>query len=344
MASPRIESGADAGKLVSMLYRSKATMPFPEAELADLASGAAERNRLRKVTGALFHDDGRFLQWIEGPRESIRELFTEICRDPRHTDIDVVSFGSAGHRLFADWNLRLYRRGQTVPELLGGAARTLRHAGGREGLSAMALELADGDSSAYVAALEALDGDVAESVALSELLMGSYARLLASDAVSDSGLAIGLALIQGAFRRHSIHVRDYPPTERGKALFVAPVPGEPHILSAVLASTALRNDGFPVIYELPLDGDELGRLVEQRACRGVVLASSGVCARPERLDAIRAAAETVRRAAPPGVRLALYGRVEHPDEAALRMTGVNAICRSAVQLSSYFDCSVRRIH
>lgn len=343
MASPRIESGADAGKLVSMLYRSKATVPFRGADLADLATGAAERNRVRKVTGALFHDDGRFLQWIEGPRESVRELFTEICRDSRHTDIDVVSFGSAGHRLFADWNLRLYRQGQTVPELLSGAARTLRYAGGPEAVSAMALELADGDSTGFLAALEAMDGDVAESVALCELLMGRYARLRADDAVNDAGLAIGLALIQGAFRRHSIHVRDYPSTERGKALFVAPVPGEPHILGAVLASTALRNDGFPVHYELPLDCRELGSLIGRQACQGVVLASSGVCARPERLDTIRAAAETVRRAAP-GVRLALYGRVEHPDEAALRVTGVNAICRSTIQLSSYFDCSARRIH
>lgn len=344
MASPRIESGADAGKLVSMLYRSKATVPFPDTDLADLASGAAERNRVRGVTGALFHDQGRFLQWIEGPQESVRELFGQISNDARHTDIDVVSYGSAGHRLFADWSLRLYCHGQTVPELLGGAARTLRFAGGPEGLSRTALELADGDASGFVAALETLDGDVAESVAFCELLMGCYARLRASDDVNDAGLAIALALIQGAFRRHSIHVRDYPPTQRGKALYVAPVPGEPHILGAVLASTALRDDGFPVAYELPIDCRELGRSLERRACRGVVLTSSGVSAQPERLDAIRAAAETIRRVVAPDVRLALYGRFDHPDEATLRMTGVNAICRSAVQLSSYFDCSARRIH
>ncbi len=344
MASPRIESGADAGKLVSMLYRSRAIVPFADPDLTDLASGAAERNRVRKVTGALFHDDGRFLQWIEGPRDSIRELFSEICRDPRHTDIDVVSFGSAGHRLFADWNLRLYQPGQTVPELLGGAARTLRHAGGRTRLSEMALQLADGDGAGFAAALDALDGDVAESVALTELLMGCYARLLATDAVSEAGLTVGLALIQGTFRRHTIHVRDYPPTERGQGLFVAPVPGEPHILGAVLASTALRNDGFPVTYQLPIDCRELGGVLGRRACRGVVLASSGVCARAERLEGIRAAAAAVREAAGPGTRLALYGRFEHPDEAMLKMTGVNAICRSAVQLSSYFDSSAQRIH
>jgi hypothetical protein len=81
------ESPGRIGSPLSPLYRSEATEPFGESDLYDVADGARERNRRRRITGALFYESGKLFQWLEGPRKTVNELFEKIGRDPRHFDV-----------------------------------------------------------------------------------------------------------------------------------------------------------------------------------------------------------------------------------------------------------------
>ena len=81
---------AEAAPLTSLVYRSRAVAPFDEAGLQNLLASAQRRNREAAVTGMLIYDDGRFIQWLEGPAEGVARVWQVTRADSRHTDIEVL--------------------------------------------------------------------------------------------------------------------------------------------------------------------------------------------------------------------------------------------------------------
>lgn len=55
------------------------------------------------VTGGLAASDGRFLQVLEGPATAVDALLMRLYRDPRHTELTVLSTRSIATRRFSDW-------------------------------------------------------------------------------------------------------------------------------------------------------------------------------------------------------------------------------------------------
>ena len=83
----RREAGPPAAlplRLYSLLYVSSATRPFSQRELVRLVAEARAWNALNGVTGVLLYRMGNFIQYLEGPYESIDALKRRIRRDPRH--------------------------------------------------------------------------------------------------------------------------------------------------------------------------------------------------------------------------------------------------------------------
>lgn len=76
----------------------------PDA-LAGIVALSRSRNVLLDVTGALMFTGTRFIQFIEGPADSVRTLQASIRADPRHKDIRTLSQGPIGARCFWDWSL-----------------------------------------------------------------------------------------------------------------------------------------------------------------------------------------------------------------------------------------------
>ena len=93
--------------LYHLIYQSRASAPFTDAELAALLNWSRTYNRQVHVTGLLLHSpDGRFLQILEGEDADVRELYYQhISSDPRHYQCQVLGEGSCAERSFADWNM-----------------------------------------------------------------------------------------------------------------------------------------------------------------------------------------------------------------------------------------------
>jgi hypothetical protein len=85
--------------------------PITEPALLRLVESAQRRNRAESITGLLIYDDGRFMQWLEGPAEAIARLWESMRHDPRHTDIEIVTDGPTPERHFPGWDLKLGTRG-----------------------------------------------------------------------------------------------------------------------------------------------------------------------------------------------------------------------------------------
>jgi hypothetical protein len=94
-----------SAELISMVYSSTATKEFHDEELAGLLHVCRENNDRLDVTGMLLYRDGRFLQVLEGPRESVHSLMMTIARDPRHDDVRILLEDRIEERSFPDWTM-----------------------------------------------------------------------------------------------------------------------------------------------------------------------------------------------------------------------------------------------
>ncbi len=93
--------------LSKLIYQSRASTAFSPDGLSTLLGTAVSRNRREDLTGTLVFDQGRFLQWLEGPNESLNRVIASIRSDPRHSDLEILTSRKIDSRVFSGWNMRL---------------------------------------------------------------------------------------------------------------------------------------------------------------------------------------------------------------------------------------------
>lgn len=104
-------------QLHSLVYVSSAVEPVTVEKLAYLLRRAQARNLAHDVTGVLLFDAGNFMQYIEGPREGLVEVYRHIKRDPMHAGIIELCSEQSASRSFADWAMGV--RVFNAPDLAG---------------------------------------------------------------------------------------------------------------------------------------------------------------------------------------------------------------------------------
>jgi hypothetical protein len=67
-------------------------------------------NMLSGVTGILLHEDGTFMQILEGETEIVEAIYHKIERDPRHRYITELYAIETDHRLFPEWPMAFMDR------------------------------------------------------------------------------------------------------------------------------------------------------------------------------------------------------------------------------------------
>lgn len=92
-------------KIKQIAYISLAAGKFHESILTDILEKANERNKEFGISGFLTTDGTRFFQLIEGPEESIDNLYRNICRDRRHDHVTTLYEGFADKRLLPNWHM-----------------------------------------------------------------------------------------------------------------------------------------------------------------------------------------------------------------------------------------------
>jgi hypothetical protein len=74
-------------------------------DLVELLTNAREKNARLGVTGMLLHDDGNFMQVLEGPKETVKALYDTIAKDRRHHGHIVIDEDELQTRQFGDWSM-----------------------------------------------------------------------------------------------------------------------------------------------------------------------------------------------------------------------------------------------
>lgn len=101
--------------VLSIIYSSVARVRFSDVDLAMLLAASRMANESRGLTGLLLHRDGRFMQVLEGPEATVRQVLAVIAADPRHGDVHVLDEERIDERRFASWAMGY--RSMTASEL-----------------------------------------------------------------------------------------------------------------------------------------------------------------------------------------------------------------------------------
>jgi adenylate cyclase len=96
-----------AALLKRISYVSKFSRPLTRDDIDQIAAHAAERNRPRGITGMLMSSGDVFYQVLEGPSDTVDELFRKIAADTRHHDVLVLSAqDDVEDRQFPNWAMK----------------------------------------------------------------------------------------------------------------------------------------------------------------------------------------------------------------------------------------------
>jgi Sensors of blue-light using FAD len=88
-----------------LAYLSKPSHGFTSADLDDISSKSVVANNARDVTGLLIVHDERIFQMLEGREDAVRELYSKIEADSRHTITKLVSAAEDGERFMMTWSM-----------------------------------------------------------------------------------------------------------------------------------------------------------------------------------------------------------------------------------------------
>jgi hypothetical protein len=86
-----------------LIYKSRASRQIDWDFIGKLINKSEEKNQDAGVTGVLLATKTHFLQVLEGGFDEVNELFMRIVRDPRHDQVQLISFDCVESRLFGGW-------------------------------------------------------------------------------------------------------------------------------------------------------------------------------------------------------------------------------------------------
>ena len=91
--------------LERLVYQSRASHEFGSLHLFQLLTSARLRNEHLAITGHLLYSDGMFTQCLEGPADSLDQLWQSLLRDERHHDVKLMGRHPIVERRFPDWTM-----------------------------------------------------------------------------------------------------------------------------------------------------------------------------------------------------------------------------------------------
>ena len=91
---------------MSLAWASRSLIDPYSPEMLAVVRSAVRRNRALGLTGALYFDESKFIQILEGPRNNLDAVFRRIEEDWRHTDVTVLDQQPIDRRLFSASEMR----------------------------------------------------------------------------------------------------------------------------------------------------------------------------------------------------------------------------------------------
>lgn len=110
--------------LVRLIYASHTAKLIEPKDIQSILDAARIYNAQHDITGLLCQGNSRFVQYIEGSRDRINELYAKIMRDDRHREIVLLDYTPIEIRGFQEWSMGFLdvtneRIAQAIKESIG---------------------------------------------------------------------------------------------------------------------------------------------------------------------------------------------------------------------------------
>ena len=103
---------------VRLIYASRATTAFKPSSVKSILQVARRNNQQNSITGLLCFNQQGFLQCLEGGRAMVNQTFQHILNDPRHENVEILSYDYTSSREFGAWNMGYLQNNQAMRDLL----------------------------------------------------------------------------------------------------------------------------------------------------------------------------------------------------------------------------------
>ncbi len=104
--------------LVRLLYVSRSVHPETPEQTESILTSAREHNLNNGITGVLCYGGGIYLQALEGGRNQVNALYTQIVKDARHKDVVVLAYEEISERRFGGWTMGQVRLDKLNPSIV----------------------------------------------------------------------------------------------------------------------------------------------------------------------------------------------------------------------------------
>ena len=90
--------------LVRLLYVSRALSESAE-DIEAILAASRKKNPNNGITGIMCYGGGLYLQAIEGGRNAVNALFSQIVADKRHKDVVMLHYQEITERRYGGWTM-----------------------------------------------------------------------------------------------------------------------------------------------------------------------------------------------------------------------------------------------
>ncbi len=90
-----------------MILRSEA-FNVSDKSIRDIFNTLKRLNKANNISGCLVFKDGYFLQFLEGVRHEVEDIFFTIQDDNRHDNIELLYQGESAEQIFTEWKMAYF--------------------------------------------------------------------------------------------------------------------------------------------------------------------------------------------------------------------------------------------
>lgn len=92
-------------QMVRLIYVSIMTDACDTVALQNILAVSRKNNAQKDISGVLCYDPSFFMQCLEGPRDAVNEIYSNIAADNRHKNLMLLEYSDIEERLFGDWTM-----------------------------------------------------------------------------------------------------------------------------------------------------------------------------------------------------------------------------------------------
>jgi len=105
-------------RVTQLIYRSHTSPLLTKEQLKDILAQSQHNNMKRNLTGVLCLDGECFIQLLEGPHDTINDLFQKLVADERHRDFELILYAHNRERIFEKWAMLALGQDQRTMKIL----------------------------------------------------------------------------------------------------------------------------------------------------------------------------------------------------------------------------------